>query len=146
MDGDIVTSQTDFTAGSFHSRREPIRDLITTFSDLYINSDEESERAEDNDPDEELHFPPPPPQLTVESDDQSPAVNSMLNARVTSLEAHLMDLEKGVSEKVLLVELEKQCRKLEDKILYLVQRECERVKQQLEMFDCLKRRDRQLDH
>lgn len=108
MDGDIVTSQTDFTAGSFHSRREPMRDLITTFSDLYINSDEESERAEDNDPDEELHFPPPPPPLTGEYDGQSSAVNPMLNTRVTSLEAQLRELENGVSEKVSLVELEKQ--------------------------------------
>lgn len=132
-----------------------MRDLITTFSDLYITSDEETERAEDNDPDEELHFPPPPPPLIDETNVQSSPVNPMLTARVTSLEAQLTDLENGVSGKVSSVELEKQCRKLEDKMSYLVQRECERVKQQLEMLvkdlgqsmvDCLKRRDWQLEH
>jgi len=132
-----------------------MRDLITTFSDLYINSDEESERAEDNDSDEELNFPPPPPPLTVESDSQSSTTNSMLNARFISLEAHLTHLQNDVSGKVSVVELETQCRKLEDKMSHLVQRECERVKKQLEMLvkdlgqsmvDCLKRRDRQLEH
>ncbi len=76
------------------------------------------------------------------------------NARITYLEAQLTDLLQRESEKVSSVELEKQCRKLEDKVSYLVQRECERVKLQLEMLvkdlgqsmvDCLKRRDRQLE-
>ncbi len=153
----MVTPITDFTTESFSSRREPMKDLITTFSDLYINSDEESERGEDNAPDEDLNFPPPPPpqEERDESDWYSSSAITTLNARITYLEAQLTDLLQRGSEKVSSVELEKQCRKLEDKVSYLVQRECERVKLQLEMLvkdlgqsmvDCLKRRDRQLEH
>lgn len=40
-----------------------MRDLINTFSDLYIDSDEESERAMDNVPEDDDSFPPPPPPL-----------------------------------------------------------------------------------
>lgn len=51
----------DFNSEAFVTRREPIRELINTFSELYIDSEEENaavEDADDGDP-----FPPPPPEM-----------------------------------------------------------------------------------
>lgn len=101
---------------------------------MVINSDEESERSEDNASDEDLNFPPPPlpPEEREDETDCYPSsAVSTLKACVTSLEAQLTDLLQRVNKKVSSVELEKQFRKLEDKVSYLVQRECERVKLQL---------------
>lgn len=56
MDGDEVIPSASFTSESFTARREPMGDLINTFSDLYIDSDEESERAMDNVPEDDSFF------------------------------------------------------------------------------------------
>lgn len=59
-----------------------------------------------------------------------------------------------MSEQVSLDVFDVQCKKLEEKMAYRVQRESERVKQQMELMvkdlgqsivDCLKRRDQQLE-
>lgn len=59
-----------------------------------------------------------------------------------------------VSDQVSGDELVKSCKKIEDRMSYNVQRECERVKKQMDMLvkdlgqsmlDCLERRDQQLE-
>ncbi|XP_058607613.1 activity-regulated cytoskeleton-associated protein-like [Onychostoma macrolepis] len=158
MDGEEVVLSADFTSESFTTRRETMRELITTFSDLYIDSDGESERerAVDNDPENDSPFPPPPPLLEMnEEADHNPCSSvTSLNDRITAIESWMVNISQMVSEQVPFDEFDKQCKKLEDRMSYHVQCECERVKQQLEMLvkdlgrsmvDCLKRRDRQLE-
>lgn len=150
----------DFSTGSFTTRREPLKDL-NTFSDLYIDSDEESERIMDkvhDIPDDSYPLPPPPPEMDPESNnDPSNSVTSMierLSEWFTSLEDQLTDLSQRVSENVPLDELENRCKLIKDRMTYWVQRECDKVKKQLELLvqelgqsvvDCLKRRDRRID-
>ncbi len=40
LDKDECVPEVDFASGSFTTPREPLKDLITTFSDLYIDSEE----------------------------------------------------------------------------------------------------------
>lgn len=47
MDRDECVPEVDFSTGSFTNPREPLKDLITTFSDSYIDS--ESEASIDDD-------------------------------------------------------------------------------------------------
>ncbi|XP_057205890.1 uncharacterized protein LOC130564036 [Triplophysa rosa] len=148
MDGNEVVPSASFISESFIARREPMRDLINTFSDLYIDFDEVSERAMDNFPEDDLSFPPPPPL------EPSGETEHNLNVRITALENQMAEICQMVSEKVSCDELVKQCKKIEDRIAYHVQREDERAKQQVEMLvkdlgqsmlGCLKRRDQQLE-
>lgn len=107
LDGDEAVPSVDFLTEPFTTRREPLKDLINTFSDLYIDSDEESERIMDNVhdiPDDSCPLPPPPPEMDSESNnDQSNSVTSMierLSERFTSLEDQLADFSQRVSENV----------------------------------------------
>lgn len=116
MDGEEAVPNVDFTSESFTTRRETIRELINTFSDLYIDSDGESERAVDNDSENDSPFPPPPPPLEMdEEEDHNPytSVKSM-NDRITAIESQMADISQMVSEQVPFDEFDKQCKKLED--------------------------------
>ncbi len=152
----------DFFTEPFTTRREPLKDLINTFSDLYIYSDEESERIGDfaSDVPDDSHFPPPPPppEMDLETNnDPSTLVtstNEYLTERFTSIEDKLTDLSQRVSENVSFEEFENRCKIIEERMSYRMQRECEKVKKQLELLvqelgqsvvDCLKRIDRQLE-
>lgn len=42
-DGDEQEPKLDFSSDAFLSRREPVRELIDTFSTLYVDSEEENE-------------------------------------------------------------------------------------------------------
>lgn len=65
------------------------------------------------------------------------------------------DCVKKVSDSFSQSEIENKCRKVEEKLTYRIERECERIQQRLElsirdlgksMVDCLKRRDVQLEN
>lgn len=118
----------DFTAGPFVTRREPVRELITTFSGLYIDSDRELEAESDNceADDDDINFPLPPPPPETEINDQDMVEN--LRRRVVSLEEQLTNCMQKVSEGVTSDQLECRCRAGEDKLFYHVERACERVK------------------
>ncbi len=153
----------DFVSAPFTTRREPLRDLINTFSDLYIDSDDESVGIEDNVPEvpDDYHFPPPPPPPEIDHEsnkDPSTSVTSLierLTDRFTVIEDQLADFGQRVSTNVPYDEFEKRCKKIEERMSYRIQRECEKVKNQVELLvqelgqsvvDCLKRRDHQLEH
>lgn len=141
----------DFTAGPFVTRRDPhpVRELITTFSELYINSEE------DNDSEAPLDVPLPPPPLPDVLDPQFSAQSmDEITRRITTLEEDLHDCVQKVSLCCLNAEFNDQCRFLEERLNYKIERECERVKNILDLsiqdlgksvVDCLKRRDMQID-
>ncbi len=152
----------DFTSGSFLNRREPIKELINTFSDLYIDSEEEIEGSEaEMVPDfaDMLPLPPPPPEPEEE---QVPelyasltALKVQLTAKFNMLESRLEECAKKMSECVTFVEMQDGCRAIEGRMNYRIERECERVQAKVKleiqdlgksMVDCLKRRDAQIDH
>lgn len=59
FEGDVPVPDPDFSASSFRAHREPLKELIHTFSDLYISDEEDGAGGED--PDEVFQLPPPPP-------------------------------------------------------------------------------------
>lgn len=61
---DEAVPSLDFESESFNTHREPLRELINTFSDLYLDSEEDEENRSSEDLDQ---FPLPPP-LPPESD------------------------------------------------------------------------------
>lgn len=143
----------DFTAGPFVTRRDPppIKDLISTFSELYLNSDNENE----SDVQPDIPLPPPPPPDDI-APDFSPTeqFSHGLAERVTALEGEVQTCLQKLSQCCSQTEFSSQCKLLEERLNYKIQRECERVKQGLElsiqdlgksMVDCLKRRDTQID-
>ncbi len=146
----------DFTTEPFVARREPIRELISTFSELYIDSEDEEERVEFVD---DLSFPPPPPlemEERQEFNSLSPVMDSLeqLEERITNMEKRLEECNKKVGERFFQTEVESRCKKMEDRLTYRMERECSRLQQKLElsiqdlgrsMVDCLKRRDAQID-
>lgn len=144
-----------FTSESFLTPREPINELINSFSDMYIASDDESEEVVGNVSEEVFTFPPPPPlEADVGMELNTCASAGNVYDRVNALDKCIADLSQMVSERVTSDEFTQQCKKIEDKMSYLIQRECERVKLQTEMVvkdlgqsmvDCLKRRDQQLE-
>ncbi|XP_058625178.1 uncharacterized protein LOC131536335 [Onychostoma macrolepis] len=115
------------------TRREPMRELINTLSDLYIDSDEDSEQVEDNVHVDDSCFPPPPPPIEV-NEGVSPNCDTTLMERLIEIENQVANIDQRVSEQVSLDVFDVQCKKLEEKISYHVQRECERVKQQMELM------------
>lgn len=62
LDKDECVPEVDFSSDTFTTPREPVRDLINTFSDLYIDSENESEDSIVDASD--FGFPPPPPPAT----------------------------------------------------------------------------------
>lgn len=82
----------DFTAGPFVTRRDPqpVQELIHTFSDLYLNSDE------DDDPDirPDVTFLPPPPDEEVPEIHPSTQFMDSLTNRITALEGEVQAPKK----------------------------------------------------
>ncbi len=73
--------------------------------------------------------------------------------RLSEIENQVANIDRRVSEQVSCDVFDVQCKKLEERMAYRVQHECQRVKQQMELMvkdlgqsivDCLKRRDLQL--
>ncbi len=147
----------DFSNEAFVKRRDPVANLIDTFSELYLDSEEERERFTDqisghDSKTDDLPFPPPP--LDFHEDrlqiDKEEAVQ-----RMCSIEEHLADLEHRVSDLVTTETMRAKLKACEERINYWLQRELDRVKQLFHsriddmsqsIVDCLKRRDRQLEH
>ncbi len=149
----------DYSDEAFIHRRDPVTHLTDTFSELYLDSEEEREdgdvypdqRVEQVDKPDDLPLPPPPldfqeDELQFGSDDSA--------QRMCSIEEHLVDLEHRISDFVTTETLSTKLRAHEDRINYRLQRELDRVQQQCyarvdelskSMVDCLKRRDKQLE-
>lgn len=113
----------------------PIRELISTFSELYIDTGDEYERIEVPD---DISFPPPIP-LEME---KRPEVSSFsavverlgqLEERLTSVEKRLDECNRKVDEGVTQAEVNNRCQKLEDRLTYRMERECSRIQQKLEL-------------
>ncbi len=92
----------DFSDEAFAQRRDPVANLIDTFSELYLDSEEERDRFTDricdlnSKPDD---LPPPPPPLEFH-EDRWQFDNEEADQRMCSIEEHLADLEHRVSELV----------------------------------------------
>ncbi len=121
MDKDECIGGMDFSSETFTTRREPMRELINTFSNLYIDSDEDSEQVEDNVHVDDSCFPPPPPPIEV-NEEVSPNCDTTLMERLTEIENQVANIDRRVSEQVY---FDVQCKKLEEKMAYRVQRERE---------------------
>ncbi len=147
----------DFSDEAFVQRRDPVANLIDTFSELYLDSEEERDRFTDqigdlnSKPDD---LPPPPPPLEFH-EDRLQFDNEEAAQRMCSIEEHLADLEHRVSDLVTTETMSAKLKACEDRINYCLQRELDRVKQLFHsriddmsqsIVDCLKRRDRQLEH
>lgn len=157
FEGDVPVPDPDFSASSFRAHREPLKELIHTFSDLYISDEEDGAGGED--PDEVFQLPPPPPPEvyedpeTTESESKSTIIKELSN-RLDALEKNVSNLQQQVREQMSIQECEERFRSTEEKVSYHVDRECGRVKKYLEMLvqdlgksmvDCLKRRDKQIN-
>lgn len=92
----------DYSDDAFIHRRDPVAMLIDTFSELYLDWEEEKEgrveppdhRVEQDDKTDDLPLPPPPhdfqeDELQFGSDE---------NVQRMSIEEHLFDLEHRVSD------------------------------------------------
>ncbi len=90
----------DFSDEAFVQRRDPVANLIDTFSELYLDSEEERDRFTDqigdlnSKPDD---LPPPPPPLEFH-EDRLQFDNEEAAQRMCSIEEHLADLEHRVSD------------------------------------------------
>lgn len=99
--GDEYEPIQDFTSEPFVVRREPIKELINTFSELYIDSEEENAAVDDaEDIDDVDPFPPPPPEV-VERSELTPNASIAEHLRqlidqVTTLETQVEDCVKKV--------------------------------------------------
>ncbi len=149
----------DYSDEAFIHRRDPVTHLTDTFSELYLDSEEEREdrdvypdqRVEQVGKPDDLPLPPPPldfqeDELQFGSDDSA--------QRMCSIEEHLVDLEHRISDFVTTETLSTKLGAHEDRINYRLQRELDRVQQQCyarvdelskSIVDCLKRRDKQLE-
>ncbi|KAF4107858.1 hypothetical protein G5714_010617 [Onychostoma macrolepis] len=114
----------DFTTEPFVTRREPIRELISTFSELYIDSEDEEERVVEFVDD--LSFPPPPP-LETEERPEFNSLSSVIDS-LEQLEERLTNMEKRpeecnkVGEGFFQTEMESRCKKMEDRLTYRMER------------------------
>ncbi len=118
----------DFTAGPFVTRRDPwpVQELIHTLSELYINSDDDNDS---NVPfDDPLPPPPPPDDDTVSDNHPLTQVMDSLTNRISALEGEVQACTQKVSQCCSHSEFMDQCRLLEEKLTYKIERECERVK------------------
>ncbi len=102
---------TDFTAGPFVIRRDPppLKDLINTFSELYLNSDN------DNDSDAPPDIPLPPPDDMIPDSRPAEQLSHDLIERITTLEGDVQTCLKQLSQCCSQTEFTKQCRLLEEK-------------------------------
>ncbi|GAA6065118.1 uncharacterized protein LOC120462416 [Tachysurus ichikawai] len=159
LGGDESVPNPDFSSVPFSMPREPLRELINTFSDLYIDSEGENKDVIGGNllPGDQVLPPPPPPDNVEEnalntSTDVS-AVLERLTERFAALEERLTSISQRVSEQVTITDFESQRKATEDK-LYRIDRECNRVGKYVQLLnqdlgqsvlDCLKRRDHQLE-
>jgi len=122
--GDEGEPNPDFTAGYFVTRRDPppVRELITTFSELYINSEEDN----DSETPQDVLLPPPPPDV-LDPEFSAQSIDGIVH-HITTLEEALHDCVQKVSLCCLSAEFNDQCRILEERLNYKIERECERVK------------------
>ncbi|XP_050969670.1 uncharacterized protein LOC127167585 [Labeo rohita] len=142
----------NYSGEAFVHHRDQVTNLIDTFSELYLDSEEEREGrdvsteqiGELSPKNDDLPLPPPPLEFY---EDELQHNNSGNEQRISSIEHRVSEL---VPNETLNVQL-KAC---EDRLNYRLQRELDRLKQQCytrvdelsqSMVDCLKSRDRQLD-
>ncbi len=123
MDRDEITPITDFSGDAFIQIRDPMTEMIDTFSGLYIDSEEEKEKSavqvlfpgQPGDPDDFTPLPPPPP---LDFDEEQVYSNGMATTqRLTNIEEHLSDIEHRVSDFVIQDTVLDMMKQLEDKIL-----------------------------
>lgn len=156
MDRDEIVSVEDFSDEAFIQRRDPVNEMIDTFSGLYIDSEEEIEKIavqdQPGDSDDFTKIPPPPP--VVFEEEQMYSNGTVTMQRLTDIEEHLTDIEHRMSDCVNQNTMVDMMKRFEDRINYRIQRETDRIKAQMDsriadlgqsMVDCLKRRDKQLD-
>ncbi|KAA0701461.1 hypothetical protein E1301_Tti023975 [Triplophysa tibetana] len=154
LDKDECVPEVDFSSDTFTTPREPVRDLINTFSDLYIGSENESEDSIVDASD--FGFPPPPPPATERETFSDSFTNliEQLTDRFNMLEKRVDECVKNMSGCISQEEFHNKCKGMEDRLMYRMERECERIKKVGEMsvkelgqsmIDCLKRRDVQLE-
>lgn len=160
MDMDEIASVEDFSSEAFIQRRDPLGEIVETFSTLYIDSEEENEQhiqqvispEKVGEADDVAELPPPPALLFEEEQEDSNEVATI--QRLMNIEEHLTDIEHRMSSCANQDKVSNMMRKLEDKLKYSIQREIDRVKMQMEsrfadigqsMVDCLKRRDKQFE-
>lgn len=134
------------------TRREPIREMISTFTELYIGSEDEEERVFEDVEEISPPYPPPPPLEMEESNGFNPLFSVFdslghLEERFKNMEQRLEECNKKMGESFFQAEVESRCKKLEDQLSYRMDRECSRIQQKLElsiqdlgrsMVDCLK--------
>ncbi len=154
LEGDVSVPEADFSSTSFQAHREPLKDLINTFSDLYIDSDED-DRVSVVEPDDDSQLPPPPPPEIHDDGEleHKSALIHDLTSRLDTLEENVSNIQQQVKDQISVHECVAMCKSVEEKLLYRVDRECGRVRKHLEvliqdlgqsMVDCLKRRDKQI--
>ena len=93
----------DYSDEAFIHRRDPVTTLIDTFSDLYLDSEEEREgrvespdhRVEQDGETDDLPLPPPPHEF---QEDKLQFGSDENVQRMSSIEEHLVDLEHRVSD------------------------------------------------
>jgi len=150
----------DFSSETFSKRRDPLGELMHTFSNLYIDEEEEEKEEEENENSlydvQERFLPPPPIEWESEHDQATPItmIVEKLSERLTALEGSWEENKRRLSECVSQELLESKCQTLKEKMNYRFDRERDRMKEQLElairdigksMIDCLKRRDVQIE-
>ncbi len=126
MDRDEITPITDFSGDAFIQIRDPMNEMIDTFSGLYIDSEEEKENSavqvlfpgQPGDTDDFTPLPPPPPP-PLDFDEEQVYSNGMATTqRLTNIEEHLSDIEHRVSDFVIQDTVMDMMKQLEDKITY----------------------------
>ncbi|ROL54895.1 hypothetical protein DPX16_12764 [Anabarilius grahami] len=160
LDRDESIPDLDFSSAPFSTHREPLRELINMFSDLYLDSEEENEEVIMVNSPRDVQFLPPPPPEIYEEPTHNPFTNisamlEQLTECFTKLEERITYISKRVSEQDSFTDFESQRKATEEKLSYRIDRECSRLRKLLELriqdlgqsvLDCLKRRDQQLDH
>ncbi len=157
----------NYNSDAFTVRREPVRDLIQSFSSLYLEPEPEADEVKEVEDSGLLPLPPPP-----EDEDES-LISLVLANRVKYLETRMSEVEGNLSARFDMFEtqvldnlnthqnqissLEVQVKAYErsfnqrdEAIVTEAKNECQRIKQVLEesiqdlgraVMDCLKRRD-----
>lgn len=118
LDKDKCVPKVDFTSGSFTTPRETLKDLITTFSDLYIYSENEGEDSIVDG--SEFVFPPPTPLATERETFSDSATNliEQLTDRFNALEGRVDECVTKMSGWVSQEEFQNKCKGMEDHLLY----------------------------